>query len=535
MNEGGNPLTAAKLLNVPVNYILIGDTLQHNDLVLKNLYFNKTAFIESSVPVNVEINSYNYDKDIKVNLYEEDKLIQSNGVRVSKDRNSYDLSFNVLSSTERPVKYKIEIEGLDDEITLKNNYREFFIKFINNKFKVLVLAGGPGADFAFISEEMKKVKNFETTFLTQKSGTEFYEGTLPDLKNFDCYILIGYPTSISNPNILSEIKNNLERNNSSLIFFAGRNTDYGKLSVLEGNLPFKTSSISQSEEETGIRAVSSLNNDVFKKTDLISSVNSFPNIFKTASLFSVNPSAETVLIMNKNSEPAFIMENTERNKSAAFLTYGIYKWRLNSKKNDGAEVLNYIITSSVFAITNKEEKKSFTIETTKPVYSKFENVKFTARITNFELQGGEQIKVKIAGDSFTGSIDLTKKENRFYEGEINVPFDGTYNYSAELISRDNTIGSIENRFAIGENNFEYRLTRSDNSILSNLANETFGSDFSGSDNNEIENTFKNINEKSKSEIRSRKNFELNINPYYLGIIIFLLCLEWFLRKRNNLP
>jgi len=535
INEGGSPETAARLLNVPVNYILTGDTVQHNDLIVKNIFFNKTAFIESSVPVSVGINSYNYDTEIKLNLYEEDNLVQTKVLKVSKDQNNYELSFNVMSDAERIIKYKIEIEGLNDEITLKNNFQEFFIRFVNNKFRILVLSAGPGPDFAFISEEIKKVKNFEATFLTQKSSSEFYEGTVPSLDNFDSYIFIGFPTSISNQNILNEIGSALEKNNSSLIFFAGRNTDQNKLSVLSDKLPFKTISASDKEEETGIRTVSKLNNEIFKNTQLLSRVNQFPNIFKTASTFAVNTTAETFLIMSQNSEPAFIIQNTEKNRSAAFLAYGLYKWRLNNQRNNAEEVLNYIITSSVIAITDKEQKKSFNIETTKPVYSKFENVKFNARINNYELQGGEKIRVKITGSGFNNSFELVKIDNRYFEGEVNIPADGTYSYTAELVSGNNPVESTDNRFIIGENNFEYKLTRADNSFLNKLAGDTYGVNFSNSDNSTIKDSLVNFNERSRSEFRIKKNFELNVNPYYLGIIIFLLCLEWFFRKRNNLP
>lgn len=535
INEGGSPETAARLLNVPVNYILTGDTVQHNDLVVKNIFFNKTAFIESSVPVNVGINSYNYETEIKLNLYEEDNLVQTKVLKVSKDQSNYELSFNVMSEAERIIKYKIEIEGLNDEITLKNNFQEFFIRFVNNKFRILVLSAGPGPDLAFISEEIKKVKNFEATFLTQKSSSEFYEGNVPQLDKFDSYIFIGFPTSISNQNIITEIGSALEKNNSSLIFFAGRNTDQNKLSVLSDKLPFKTISASDKEEETGIRTVSKLNNEIFKNNQLLSQVNSFPNIFKTASTFAVNTSAETFLLMSQNSEPVFIIQNTEKNRSAAFLAYGLYKWRLNNQRNNAEEVLNYIITSSVIAITDKEQKKSFNIETTKPVYSKFENVKFHARINNYVIQGGEKIIVKISGSGFNNSFELVKKDNRYFEGEINVPVDGTYSYTAEMMSGNNLIENTDNRFIIGENNFEYKLTRADNSFLNKLTGDTYGVNFSNSDNSAIKDSLVNFNERSKSEFRIKKNFELNVNPYYLGIIIFLLCLEWFFRKRNNLP
>jgi len=87
-----------------------------------------------------------------------------------------------------------------------------------------------------------------------------------------------------------------------------------------------------------------------------------------------------------------VIENTDRNKSAAFLAYGTYKWRLTREKNNAEEVMNYILTSSVVAITDKETKKAFTIETSRQVNSKFENVKFEAHITNFELKVANRSK-----------------------------------------------------------------------------------------------------------------------------------------------
>ncbi len=535
INEGGNPFIAAKSLNVPVNYILTGDTIQKNDLVLRNLFYNKTAFIESNVPVIIELNSFNYDREIKINVYENDNLIETKNLSVSRSQIEYNLTVSVSSDVEKIARYRIEIEGLDDEITLKNNFQDFFIKFINNKFKVLVLSGGPGADFAFLSEEIKKVKNFEATFLTQKSAGEFYEGALPDLGTFDSYILIGFPTTVTNQSILNEIKDKLEKNNSSLIFFASRNVDYQKLSVLEDKLPFKLSSYSENEEETGIKFVTAVDNDIFRNESLISQVNSFPNIFKTKSVFSIDPSAESFLLMSNGSEPAFVIQNTEKNRSAAFLAYGIYKWRLNGRSVNSDEVLNNLLTSSIVAITNKEEKKAFTVETTKPVYSKFENVKFESRITNFEPQGNEKIRIKITGTGFNAETELSKIDNKYFEGEINVPVDGEYEYTAGLYSNDNPVESIRNKFLIGENNFEYKLTRADNSMLSALSGDTKGKNFTSLNSSEIDNSLKLINENSEVKYESLQNTELNINPYYLFIVIFLLCLEWFLRKRNNLP
>lgn len=535
INEGGNPFNSVKSLNSAFNYILIGDTIQKNDLLVKNVFYDKNVFKESNVPVKVEINSYNYDRNITVNLYEEDVLTDTKNINVTGGIISYEVSFTVRSDIETIKKYKVEIPAIENEITDKNNSEEFFIRFTDNKFKVLVLAGGPSPDLAFVKEEIGKIKNFETTFLTQKSATEFYEGTEPDLSLFDSYIFVSYPTGITNISILNRIKENIVKNNSSLIFIAGKNVDYKKLAILETNLPFKASGISEVEEETGIKSIIVTESEIFKSSGLLTSVNNFPNIFKTKTIFSINPSSETFLISSKNSEPVFVIENSNRNRSAAFLAYGFYRWRLNSKDNNSGEIFNYLISNSLIAITDKEKKNKFKLETTKPVYSKFENVKFNAQITNFDLKGGEYIKVNISGKEYKSELTLSKINNEFYNGDISIPVNGDYEFTGELFSGNTSVQSIKGRFLIAEDNKEFKLTRSDNSILSSLAAETEGRNLTNQSSAEIKNILNDLNEKSRSEYSARQNFEFNINPYFLMFVIFLLCLEWFFRKRNNLP
>lgn len=535
INEGGNPIIVARQMNVPFNYILIGDTIQKKDLVLKNIFFNKSAFIESIVPIKAEIDAFGFEGVLKVNLYEEGNLIASKDLQTEPGRTSYISDFSVVSPTEKIVRYKIEVQGTNDEITLKNNSQDLFIKFINNKFKVLVLSGGPGADFAFISEELKKINNFELTFLTQKSSTEFYEGSPGNLENFDSYFLIGFPTAATGQPILDEIRRGLEKNNSSLIFFASRNTDYRKLSFLEDKLPFRTASVNDVERETGVDFVNVPGNEIFRNENLMKDVKTFPNVFISGNDFEANPSSETFLISGENFKPVLILQNTDKNKSAAFLAYGLQRWRLSRNKNNSPQVLNYILANTIAAVTNKEAKKNFDVTTERQVYSKYENIRFDARVLNPDLSGNVKVNVKVRGNQFSKDIELARMDSRNYSGEINIPEDGDYTYTGELIADNVLHESVQGRLAIGENNFEYRLTKADDRILKQLSIETGGKIFTGMDRAAMTDLLNKINENSRIEFKRRKNFELNVNPYLLSGIIFLLCLEWFLRKRNSLP
>lgn len=534
LNEGGNPLFTARTLNAPISYMLVGDTAQKNDIVIKDVFYNKSAFVESTVPIKIEINSFKYSQNLTLNLYEEDKLLTSQNIAVTPDKVFYNADFNVTSLSPGIKKYKAELVPLDGEITNRNNSREFFIKFIDNKFKALVLSGGPSYDNAFIKEEIQKIQNFETTFLTQKSPGSYYEGAVPDLSQFRVFILIGYPTSISNNEILSQIESAADNNNASIFFFASKNTDYSKLALIQDKLPFRAFDFSSAESETGIKTVSIIDNEAFGSNELLASVNNLPAVFKGSTNFTANPSSETILL-TASSEPAFVIQSTEDNHSAAFLVHGLYKWRLSPRKTNGAEVLSYLMSTTIAYIADKNKQKKFFIETTRPVYSKYEEVVFTATLNNPEVIGGEVIKVKVNGNGINNEIELTKTGNTTFEGRMRIPNDGDYTYTASLNVRDQFVESDEGRFIIGENNYEFINTRADNSLLSSLANETGGMDFTRMSPDEISRFLSEKSENASDEIESLKNFSLNINPYFLSLLILMLCIEWFFRKRNNLP
>ncbi|MBL7128364.1 MAG: hypothetical protein ISS16_05190 [Ignavibacteria bacterium] len=542
INSGGNPSHFIKLFGIPVNYFLIGDTAQKPDLLVKDIFFNKVAFIESVTPLDVEINSFQFDKNIKVNLYEDGSLIDSRIIEVNQKSDSYNASFKLISPVESIKKYKIEIEAEPNEITNKNNYSEFFIRYVDNKFKILVFSGGPGADFAFISEEINKIKNFEAEFRTQKSANEFYEGPIPDMNNIQAFIFIDFPTSITNVNILNDIKASTDRNESSLFFMASRNTDYKKLSLLESILPFKTVSASNLEKEIGVKTVSNFNADVLDNfsergglSKTLELVNSLPGIFKTGSVFSFNPEAETILISSPGREPILVTQNTTKNKSAAFLGHGIYKWRLNPAITNSEQALNGILTGIILSITDKEKKKKFNVETTKQIYSPYESVKFMGIINDNTLTGGLKIKVRMYNENFNEQIELKKTGNFSFEGQTNIMTPDDYFFTAELYSKGELIDSDTKKYSIGENNFEFKKTRSDNSLLQNLALTTGGNDFTNEDIKKINELIYQANIRESQSVKSSENVFLNFNLYYLFIVIFLLSLEWFLRKRYNLP
>ena len=533
-NSGGNPVNQGKLTGAAFNYYLIGDTIQQKDIVLDAINFNKNVYIESSTPVIATLSSYGYNKPVNVNLYEDNSLIDTKIINTNKNESKYKVEFNVSSPVESIKKYKIEVEPQSDEITTQNNSEEFIIKFLNNKLRILVLSGGPGADFAYLAQEIKKINNIEARFLTQKSANEFYEGAPDNFNDYQVFILSDFPTSVTNPGIITGLKEKLSKRNSSLFFIAGRNTDYEKLSLIDEFLPFSTSASNISEIRSSVYSVTNLNEE-FKNFKSLNSVNSFPEVYRTSSSISMKPQTETVLLFSNNHDPALMISSTNTNRSAAILFYGFYKWRLNPNSTNSDQVFNSILSGTILSITDKEKTNKFFIETTKQIYSPYEDVIFNATISDPETSLSGKIRIRIYNDKYDKEIELEKKENSNFYGKEKITDAGEYTYVAELITNGTVLEKTVNKFIIGDDKKEYRETRSDAGVLNQLASIKGGMKFNNLRGNEIEKVIESSG-KNSSEIKEYniKDY-FNRNIYYLLIIIILLSAEWVLRKRNNLP
>jgi hypothetical protein len=534
-NEGRSPVQTALALGAPVNFLLAGDTAGGRDLSISNVLYNKTAYIESSVPVRVELRSRGLTGTAKVRLYEDGRLADTREITLEPGKVAYSIDFAVSSPEQKTALYKLQADSLDGEVTFKNNFKEFFIKYIDNRFRVLVLAGGPSSDLAFAKERISRIRNFDPVFRTQKSPGEYYEGPLSSVTEYDAVILFGYPNSSSDDAVLSSLRAAAERTNLPLIFFASRNTDLEKLRTIEDRLPFTASSFSQSEEETSLSTVTTTATDFFKDGSMLAKINSLPAIFRTGTVFTAKPDAQTLVISGRSTMPALVISGSKDRRSAAFLAYGFYKWRIGENVTTANDVLDYLLTNIVSSVVRKDAGKKFSIETSSPVYSKNEDVSFKASITGHEVIGGEQIKVRITGPQYEKEFSMNRISANDFVLSEKMQAEGVYDYEATMISEGRQLETVTGKFLVGVNNFEYLETKPNANVLNDIANTTGGKRLDGMNNSEMRKAIEETTEAGNKELLVSRSFDLNINPYFLGLIIILLSAEWFLRKRNNLP
>ena len=193
------------------------------------------------------------------------------------------------------------------------------------------------------------------------------------------------------------------------------------------------------------------------------------------------------------------------------------------------------IHNSVKWLNTSEEQKQVTIKTTKKIYSAGEPVEFTAQVYDQTFNPVSDAEVKIDINQIKGSeILLNSLGSGLYEGTFQVPNTGDYNFSGTASSGGKKIGTDKGSFNVGEIDIEMMNPRMDYEFLSALANSTNGKFFYAPDYGNLFNILKNLTKKSVTEKIKTSEINLWSNEWLMALVILLLGIEWFLRKRAGM-
>ncbi|MCX6160595.1 MAG: hypothetical protein NTV87_04570, partial [Ignavibacteriae bacterium] len=464
---------------------------------------------------------------------------------LTENINRYSVDFEIKSNEASIKKYKVEIASdksfYSEELTGNNNSEECFIKFSSRELKAIVISGSPSPDFAFFSETLRKMQDYHAEFFTQKSGGEYYETGKPDIKNADFIILFGYPTNISDNSYVKKLLGEVSVSDIPVIFIDAPGTDYENLKAFENVLPFTLNNLLVREAETSVK-------QIVPTEELFSEASSvrFPSeilsksgytVYKSLNNFSVKPGGKTLLFSVRDSEPLLIIKNTKQNKSAAFLGYGIFKWRLGKNQPEAEAFLSGIIYGMLSSLTDNYSDKKFTIESDKQKYNPGETFSLKAFIKNPD-NSPDKVVARIKNGNYVKEIALIRTGPNIFQCSDVIEGNGDFQIVAEGINNGTVICTDSIRINSGSNYIEYKETKPTYEFLNRISSETGGTEIIAGINDTILNNTsglisanKNISPRNSLDLKS---LYLRTNPVYLFILLFLLFLEWFLRKRLNL-
>ena len=510
-NTGLNPKYLT--YNFPVYCIALGDTAFKKDLRIDKVESNEVTFFGNSFPLEVSIAS-SIKNDVKSRLVIKDGKIKlyDEIVTFNKDNNYKIVKLDLIADKVGLLNLDVKILPINGEENLTNNAFTKYIDVIDYSSSILILKNTNTPDLAAFNNSISKNPRYNVVI---KDIDEEYI-----IDKYQLIVLFGINT----------IPDNLLNHKVSLIVFNSVSSYYENF---EKNIKFYN-------DKNKYPITISLNNRFSKFTfsdELNNLVNSAPPLFSTNFDQKLKGNFDFIL---KNKQEESLAKNSVMmikyidEKKIAFVTAeGFWRWKFFDYKINNSNIAFDEIFLKLTQYLIIDDDKSLLRIKYKNDYDQDESVVINAELYNesYELVNDKEIKFFISDNLFnTKEYIFSKKSNTLFV-DLGVLKPGKYNYVARVD------GSDENKtgfFNVKKIQLEQMSDVVNHKTLNQISNQSGGKVFYMNSLKELESVI-NSSELNKKIIHSKQNIVSFLGiTNLLILLIFLILLEYFLRKYNGL-
>lgn len=523
-NRGLNPLYASERIDFPIYSIALGDTSVRKDIILNKINFNRIAYLNNEFPIEIVVNGKK-SNGLRTELtIEKNNTVIFRKQLVFKSDNDFLTVKTHLKAEEIGLqRFTVRLSSIDGEITLDNNSKDFYIDILEGKNKILLLANSPHPDVTALKQSITDNINYTfESFIISDFNKK--------LDEYNLVILHGLPSVKNNiTGILSKIK----EQKIPVLYIVTKQTFLTLFNDQKTGATLSTKNIIYNE----VQPIFQKDYDLFSLSkNTVKSLNVFPPTVSPFGNFQLQPTVSVFLSQKIGSvnteEPLFIFNQLLDQKTGVIFGEGIWKWRMNNFAVDGNHLaFNDIVNKSVQFLALRVDKSLFRVFH-KTNFEENENIEFEAELYNdiYELVNQADVSITITGSDETNYPFYFSKSSRAYLLDAgNLPPDN-YSYYAKVQTGDKML-TESGEFTVSSVSIEKVNTIADHALLYNLAKDKGGEMFYPENISELPGIIKNREEITTISYSSKKFTEIISLPWLLGIILLLLSIEWFIRKR----
>lgn len=517
-NSGSNPIYVSDKLKIPVYTIALGDTTIKKDVILLKTEHNRIVYLGNDFQIEVVVQAKQLKgKTSTLTISKGGNTLFSKPVNFNSDAFTLTIPV-VLQAKEAGLQhYRIMLSALPEEMTFANNTNDVFIDVLDARQKILILADAPHPDIGALKSAIEKNQNYEV---------ESY--MLPDfnkpLKKYDLVVLYQLPTT-RNP--IQSIRNELNAAAVPCWIFSGANQ------VVKEDL-----TVTETQRTNECEPVLEQNFPLFTLSDeLRQGIASFPVI--TCPFGTMNVTANNALLYQQigsvqTKNPLLHFYTTGENKMAVFTGEGIWRWKLQDFAAHGNHNLtDELITKTVQYLSIKTDKSFFRVKG-KTNFPENEPVELEAEVYNqsYELINTPDVTINIVdskGKKFPFAFSKTNNAYHLNAGVFSV---GEYTYVAQ-VKVGEKLYTQKGSFSVSALQLELTNTVADHQLLYNLANRHSGELLYATNLDKLAEKL-STREDVKSVSYTEKKLDDLLNlKWIFFLLLILLSVEWFLRKRNG--
>ncbi|MEP0005031.1 MAG: hypothetical protein ABJ387_14615 [Balneola sp.] len=529
ITSGKNPVLIARNSSIPIHTIAIGDTTKVKDISIQNISTNGTGFTNTMHQVLVDISQFGFDnRSVTVNLKSDDRVLDSKSLSLSKDKEIYELQFEMELTEPGLKQFRIEINSGLEEWSSENNTAFFSIDVLDSKKRILHIASAVHPDVKALRSILMSDENIELSTYTSL-------GPISGLKNlnesgeYDLIIYHGKPSE----NVFSELGLKNKETSTLFILLPDRESIISSeaFNIIGNDSP----NIFNVQME-----VSSQGSD-HPILDLVeSNLNTFAPVQSSINAYNEYPEASLLLTsryqnISTNSPLLSTLEQGNIRKSDLNAS-GWYKLYLSPNSNERAFITQLIINLVDWTSSNPDNRL-LKIKPLKNAFNSGESSMINASLINEtgDIESNAVIEFTLNSDDYAANYTMDNLGNGNYQLQIPNLMEGNYKFSATARKGNREIDTETGEFLVSQSSIELANTVRNDEMLNNISTGSGGSFFDFGSANEFWETSEIVsNLQSRTEIKESYIYPVRY-VFWFVLVLTLLGTEWLIRKKFALP
>ncbi len=525
-NSGSNPLYNSLSQKYPIYAIALGDTLQRKDLKLDRLIHNEIAFLDNQFPLKVDISQLKLKGEkSKLIIKKDGKTVYSEKLDFKENTEAFTHEVYLTASKIGLQRYEVLLEPINGESNIENNAKSFYIDVLDGRQKILMLYGSPHPDIKAIKSAIEENQNYEISL----SHVEDWTG---DVEEFDLLIAYQVPNTSSLDNDIV-LKAEVAKKPIWNIVGTATNSKF----IDQNTWPIKA--FNQRPQTNEVQGVMESSFPYFSLSEaLLENSKDWPPLDVPLANYALNPNSYPLFLQKIGSVvtkmPLMAFSEKESQKLAILYGEGIWKWKLEDfRKNRNFKVFNELITKTVQYLSLKSDQSLFRVSHEKEIFEN-EKLLFNAQLYNesYELVNDVDVEISIYNAKEEEFNYIFNKSQNAYNLRVSGLKPDQYKYIAK-VNYANQVLTEKGEFSVKELQLETVDLVAKHNLLFQLSQKSGGKFYQAAEMSQIAEDLK-ARKDLKSIAYSKQEVEDIIQMKWIFFVLLaLLSLEWFLRKRNG--
>ncbi len=531
-NRGQNPLFVAEKFNAPFYTVALGDTMPRNDVLIKDVQYNRIVYTGNYFPLQIGLRAKGYaGKNGTVTVSHKGKTVYSQQVNFGSQNFYTEVAARVEATTPGLQLYHIEISRQQGEVSYVNNSFDVFIDVLDSRKKILMVSYAPHPDIAAIKGSIERNAFYEVNATLYTDLAKNASASPDKLKNYQLAILHQLPTADQNA---AQLISNLKEAGVPVWFIIGNKTAINIFNTLETGVQISSNGARTNE------AGGYINNGFgnFTLSDNLSkNLQAWPPLITPFGEYKVADKSNVFLWQQigrvQSQMPLLAFStNTAKTKSAVLTGEGIWRWFMyDFAQNQGHAFADEVVNKTIQYLSVKTDSRPFRVRAARNMFFEDERVSFEAEAYNqsFEPLRDALITMKIKNQEGKNFEYTFQPRGNGYAVDAGFLPAGQYTFTAQTKIGDKPY-SVSGEFIVKKVELEYLETEANHPLLRSLAAQQGGKMIYPKDLSGLPQLLQDRDD-IQPVAYMQTDFKDLIHFKWLFFFVFaLLATEWFLRK-----